>query len=217
MPGLGAIYHGRCHMPFSYYHRLSAAGKRVYRKSDEITAIPLGNPDSVHPLTMKLKEALDKGERRVVAANATGICRLVCEDLGIEPLIVKISSRRPSSSTRELHGLYKWTEGETAVLTVWMKTAARDRVVAFKSLIRTVIHELCHHIDYAYLRLEDSFHTEGFFRRESSIYRQIVPAELRKREPKKAKARRGNSAGRKKDEPRQIELFQQAAPGDGEG
>jgi hypothetical protein len=32
-----------------------------------------------------------------------------------------------------------------------------------------------HHVDYELLRLEDSFHTEGFFKRESSLFRQLVP------------------------------------------
>jgi hypothetical protein len=32
-----------------------------------------------------------------------------------------------------------------------------------------------HHLDYTLLRLPDSFHTEGFFKRESSLFRQLVP------------------------------------------
>jgi hypothetical protein len=30
------------------------------------------------------------------------------------------------------------------------------------------------HLDYELLRLPDSFHTEGFYRRESSLLRQLV-------------------------------------------
>jgi hypothetical protein len=41
---------------------------------------------------------------------------------------------------------------------------------------RARLHELCHHLDYELLRLPDSFHTDGFFRRESSLLRQLVPA-----------------------------------------
>lgn len=40
--------------------------------------------------------------------------------------------------------------------------------------MRTLIHELCHHLDYELLRLADSFHTEGFYKRESSLVHQLV-------------------------------------------
>jgi hypothetical protein len=34
-----------------------------------------------------------------------------------------------------------------------------------------------HHLDYDHLKLADSFHTEGFFKRESSLFYQLVPRE----------------------------------------
>lgn len=194
-------------MPFPYYDSLSAAKKRVYRKSDAIESIPLESPDRIHPATLNLKESLGDNRRRAVAKYASEICRLVCGSLGIDPLIVKIRSRRPSSSAEELQGLYERTEGETCVLTVWMKTAAKGQVVAFKSFIRTVLHELCHHIDYTYFNLEDSLHTEGFFKRETSLYKQIVPIELQGKGPRAKKAPRKKTKKRKSEKPKQMELF----------
>jgi hypothetical protein len=194
-------------MPFPYYENLSAAKKRIYRKSDAIESIPLENPDRIHPVTIKLKKSLEDGKRRDVAKHASEICRMVCEDLDTEALIVKIRSRRPSRSAEELQGLYERTEGETCVLTVWMKTAAKGRVVAFKSFIRTVLHELCHHIDYTFFNLEDSLHTEGFFKRESFLYKQIVPRELQRKEPRKKKAPKKKVGRQKGDEAEQMELI----------
>jgi hypothetical protein len=194
-------------MPFPYYNNLSAAQKRIYRKSDAIQSIPVKNPSGIHPVIIKLKKSLEDNKRRDVAKHSSEICRLVCEGLGTEPLIVKISSKRPSNSTRELHGLYEWTDGETPVLTVWMKTAAKKQVVAFKSFLRTILHELCHHLDYAYFNLDDSFHTEGFFKRESSLYKQIVPSELQKRESRKKKAPQKKLKKQKSKESEQMELF----------
>jgi hypothetical protein len=194
-------------MPFPYYHSLSAAKKRIYRKSDAIESIPVENPRGIHPVIMKLKGSLEHNDRSDLARHASEICRLVCERLGTEALTVKVRSRRPSSSDEELQGLYERTQGETSVLTVWMKTAAKGRVVAFKSFIRTVLHELCHHLDYTYLNLDDSLHTEGFFKREASLYRQIVPIELRKKEPGQKKAPRKKIKKVKREEPEQAELF----------
>ena len=194
-------------MPFPYYDNLSAAKKRIYRQSDAIESIPVKNPGAIHPVTIKLKKSLEGNKRRDVAKHASEICRLVCKDLEIETLIVKISSKRPSSSTEELHGLYLWEEGETPVLTVWMKTAVKGQVVAFKSFIRTVLHELCHHIDYTYSNLDDSFHTEGFFKRESFLYKQIVPIELQGVKPQKKKGPKKKNMKLKNKEPDQMELF----------
>jgi hypothetical protein len=194
-------------MPFPYYDNLSAAKKRIYRKSDAIDSIPVKNPGGIHPVTRKLKKSLEDNKRRDVAKHASEICRLVCEGLDTEALIVRIRSRRPSSSDEELQGLYERTEGETSVLTVWMKTTAKGQVVAFKSFIRTVLHELCHHIDYAHFDLDDSLHTEGFFKRESFLYKQIVPIELQKREPRRRKAPRKKIKRQKSKEPEQMGLF----------
>lgn len=38
----------------------------------------------------------------------------------------------------------------------------------------SILHEMGHHVDYERLELADSFHTEGFFRRESSLFHQLV-------------------------------------------
>jgi hypothetical protein len=56
-----------------------------------------------------------------------------------------------------------------------MRTVRHRRVVAFRTFLRTLLHELCHHLDYVHLGLADSYHTEGFFKRESSLFRQLVP------------------------------------------
>ena len=55
-----------------------------------------------------------------------------------------------------------------------MRTAHRRQVVAFRTFLRTLLHEVCHHLDYDLLRLPDSFHTEGFYKRESSLLKQIL-------------------------------------------
>jgi len=60
---------------------------------------------------------------------------------------------------------------------VWMRTARKEQVVKFRTFLRTLLHEVCHHLDYTYLRLPDSFHTQGFFQRESSLFYQLVPRE----------------------------------------
>jgi hypothetical protein len=56
-----------------------------------------------------------------------------------------------------------------------MRTARQKRVVTFKTFLRTFVHELCHHLDFERFGLAESFHTQGFFKRESSLYRKLSP------------------------------------------
>lgn len=97
----------------------------------------------------------------------------VCRALGVESVKVKVLSKRPSSSREELFGTYSEREDQPAEIVVWMRTAKRKQVVAVRTFLRTLLHELCHHLDYTLLELDDSFHTEGFFRRESSLFTQL--------------------------------------------
>jgi hypothetical protein len=46
--------------------------------------------------------------------------------------------------------------------------------VKFRTFLRTFVHELVHHLDVTGLGLPDSFHAAGFFRRESSLVRQLL-------------------------------------------
>ena len=74
-----------------------------------------------------------------------------------------------------MHGLYTNERGRPPRIQLWMRTAKQKRVVAFRTYLRTLLHEVGHHLDYTGLRLRDSFHTEGFYKRESSLFAQLVP------------------------------------------
>jgi len=58
---------------------------------------------------------------------------------------------------------------------LWKRTARQKRVVAFRTYLHTLLHEVGHHLDYTVLRLPDSCHIEGFYKRESSLFHQLVP------------------------------------------
>ena len=113
--------------------------------------------------------------------TASLLSRGLLQMLELSPIAVQVLAVRPSSSEGELHGLYTREEGEPTRIQLWMRTARHKRVVAFRTFLRTLLHELGHHLDYELLKLADSFHTEGFFQRESSLFRQIVPGEEERR------------------------------------
>lgn len=159
---------------FAWYDRLSAAQKRIYRQSDTLLTVPLRDAESIRPLVAPLREALDAGERVPVQAAARKLVRALTTDLEVPKVLVEILDARPRDHGGELHGLYTWEPPERALIQVWMRTAVNERVVAFKSFLRTILHELCHHLDYHRFALGDSLHTRGFYARESSICGQIL-------------------------------------------
>jgi hypothetical protein len=162
-------------MPFAYYDRLSAKDKAIYRRSDELTTVTLPKAELLHPLVRGLREALGREDRRGVELAAGHLGRGMLRVLGLAPVAIQVLAVRPSSSGGELHGLYTRDDGRPPRIQLWMRTARHRRVVAFRTFLRTLLHEVGHHLDYELLGLKDSFHTEGFFRRESSLFRQLVP------------------------------------------
>ena len=169
-------------MAFDYYARLPARAKAIYRKSDAIESVKLRDPASLHALVQELQVHLGTEKRAALEKVCRKLVDGIIADLDTTPVRLKVLSVRPSRSWGELHGLYEAADGESAIISVWMRTAKNRRVVAFRTFLRTVLHELCHHLDYEYHGLADSFHTEGFFKRESSLFRQLVPdAAVRKR------------------------------------
>jgi hypothetical protein len=162
-------------MPFAYYRRLSARGQAIYRRSDAVSEIRLPRPESLGRPVADLRQALENDDRPAVEGATRLLGAGLTEMLGVRSVAVEILAVRPSSDGGELHGLYTPNSRRPPRIKLWMRTARHQRVVAFRTFLRTLLHELGHHLDYEYLKLEDSFHTDGFFRRESSLFAQLVP------------------------------------------
>jgi len=160
-------------VPFPYYARLSARQKRIYRASDAITAVVLPDAERLRPFVVELERALSAADRRAVEAACRRLAVGICAALGVPAVKVRVLAARPSGPHEELHGLYE-PEPPPARITLWMRTAAKKQVVAFRSFLRTLVHELLHHLDYELYGFEETFHTEGFFARESSLARQLL-------------------------------------------
>jgi hypothetical protein len=166
-------------MPFGYYDRLSAARKRIYRKSDAISALALPPGIDLGATVAAIRTGLEQDRRATVQQACQALCDALTRGYHVPPVRIVVLERRPSDDYGELHGLYEPEEGRRrrARITVWMRTAAKQQVVAFKAFLRTVIHELLHHLDYELFALEETFHTEGFYKRESSLSNALFAQE----------------------------------------
>jgi hypothetical protein len=160
---------------FAYYARLSRAQQAVYRKSDEVTAIRLPRPGDLVPCVEALGVALAAEDRAATQAASECLIGGLTAAMGIRAVRVEVLAARPHARWGELHGLYTVTRGQRPKIQLWMRTAKQKRVVAFRTYLRTLLHVVGHHVDYEFLGLRDSFHTEGFYKRESSLFYQLVP------------------------------------------
>jgi hypothetical protein len=165
-------------VPFAYYNRLTPAQQRIYRTSDAIESIALPPGVSPGPDVAAMRAALAADDRAGVERCGQRIADALTTGYRVPPLRLRVLAQRPADDYGELHGLYEPEEGHTpARVSVWMRTARRRQVVAFKSFLRTLCHELCHHLDYELFALEETFHTDGFYRRESSLANAMLAAE----------------------------------------
>jgi hypothetical protein len=165
-------------MPFAYYARLSPARQRIYRRSDAIERLDLPGAVVVASSIEGLRASLATDDRTAVQTHAQALIDALVAGYRVPRIRVRVLAKRPADDHGELHGLYEPEDGATpARITVWMRTAARKDVVAFKTFLRTLVHELCHHLDYELYRLEETFHTEGFYKRESTLVTALLAQE----------------------------------------
>ena len=164
-------------MPFAYYQRLDKRDRAVYDRSDRIVRLDLPAAEGLRPIVGILAEGLTRDDRKVVEAACNRLALGITTIMKVEPLRVSVLAVRPVLRAAELHGLYTRDGREMPRIRLWMRTVAQRRVVAFRTFLRTFLHEICHHLDYTYLNMPESFHTEGFFKRESSLFYQLVPRE----------------------------------------
>jgi hypothetical protein len=161
-------------MPFAYFDRLSPSRQRIYLRSDAIERVDLPAGTDLQGLVDDLERALARENRGEAERFGQVLLNDLTKRLSVPRVRLRVLAVRPSGNWGELHGLYEpFDDGTPPLITVWMRTVARKQVVAFKTFLRTILHELCHHLDYELYKLPETFHTEGFYKRESSLYYQI--------------------------------------------
>jgi len=161
---------------FAYYESLSAASKRTYRKSDAIERVEVPDIEALVPAAKAVQPALEARDRAATERACQALIDALNARLGTPPVRVHVFERRPHNAGGELHGLYEPDEvtGGVARISVWMVTARKEQVVKFRTFLRTLLHEACHHFDYELYGLPETFHTQGFYNRENSLFKELV-------------------------------------------
>jgi hypothetical protein len=99
---------------------------------------------------------------------------MICKSLRINNLPIKLKGARPQSSRGTTHGSYtRNISKKTFYITLYGITPKTKKIVAAKTLIKTLIHEIMHHYDFEKLKMNSSNHTTGFYKRISTLEKMI--------------------------------------------
>jgi hypothetical protein len=158
-----------------FFYRLSPGAQRCYLKSDTIDRFELQPGQNALAMVEALLKALEGGTIAPINRAAQALVNELCRLLGVPPVAIAVRGVRPHNQRGELHGIF-FPNARPPQIILWMRTALRHDIVKPKTFVRTLIHELGHYLDYALLKLGGSFHTRGFFKRESFLVRLLYPS-----------------------------------------
>jgi hypothetical protein len=154
--------------------------KDEYSRSDKLRTIALPEPEPARTYARKLALALADENRAGVQAAANAIAEAVALTFQITGSPVKVLGVRPrqvtETSVYETFGDY---DTETMRIRLWMRTAVLQKPSAFGTLLSTLSHELCHHLDVVALDLPNTYHTRGFYERAGLLYHHLKDTPIR--------------------------------------
>lgn len=104
----------------------------------------------------------------------------ICDDFGVRRCRVVYEGTQPHSNNgkrlkSKTMGDYRLPSSPTTKprIRLFKYTAKQKKVRATKSTLTTLLHEICHHLDYDYINLVKSPHTAGFYKRIDSLIVQL--------------------------------------------
>jgi len=157
-----------------FFYRLSPRAQRAYLAGNAIADFDLTPSPRALALVESLLRALESGALASINREAQALVTEVCHLLGVSSVSVEVRGVRPHNQRGELHGIF-YPRARPPKMILWMRTAQRHDIVKPKTFVRTLLHELGHYLDYSLLKLGDSYHNGGFFKRESFLVRALYP------------------------------------------
>jgi hypothetical protein len=146
-----------------------------FLKSDSLTSLPVPPDDRLRELAKSMISALKEGTTTGGHAACAGFLGVAADFYEVERPGIRVLAARPLRVREggwafELFGDYA---PETLQIRVWMRTAIRKEVTSFGTLLSTLCHEFCHHLDYKHFKFQDSWHTRGFYGRTAALYHHV--------------------------------------------
>jgi hypothetical protein len=142
-----------------------------FLESDRIKTLDLPQDRVIPEIAQRLESAMRSDRIRDVRSACTEFLATVSGFYKIPTCAVRVLAARPlrtrEHGTFELFGDYA---PDSRLIRVWMRTAVRKEVTSFGTLLSTLCHEFCHHLDFKKFGFVDSWHTRGFYERAGVLY-----------------------------------------------
>lgn len=98
-------------MPYSYYSKLKASDRAIYRRSDAIDCVPLpAGVANLRPVVKRLKDSLAAEDRKAIEQAVRDLTANLLSLVEVRQVTIKVLAARPSDDWGELHGLYEEAE-----------------------------------------------------------------------------------------------------------
>ena len=158
------------------------SGKRRadYERSDGMTTLALPEDERLRAFAGEIESAMAEGAVPPVRAACTALLSEASRFYAVQKPEVRVLASRPirvyETGSSELFGDY---DLRTSLIRVWMRTAVQRRVTSFGTLLSTLCHEFCHHLDVRLFDLPGSPHTRGFYQRTAVLYHNCRGTPLR--------------------------------------
>lgn len=143
-----------------------------FEESDRLDSLDVPRDDRLPSAAELIEAAMQAGQRVAVRKACGDFLAAAAEFYGVTNPWLRVLEARPlqvreGGWATELFGDY---HPERVLIRVWMRTAVRRQVTSFGTLLSTLCHEFCHHLDFTRLGLCDSPHTRGFHSRAAVLY-----------------------------------------------
>lgn len=163
-----------------------AVTRKQFDASERLSVFAPPPPtDALQLATTQFCEAVSGGTSADVRRASVAVLAPLCDFFDVTPPPIRVLGIQPHQvregvTTYKLYGDYT---PDTQVIRVWLKTAIREKVSTPRSLLSTLLHEFCHHLDCAKLSWTESFHTRGFYNRVDQLYHlALATPEAQRRE-----------------------------------
>jgi hypothetical protein len=151
-----------------------------YMRSDALRSIGLPSGERLRELAVDLKIAMKTDDRKEVQTASAALITEMANAFMVAPPPLKVLNARPRKVTEnyatETFGDYDFN---STVIRLWMRTAVQKKTTSYGTLLSTLCHEFCHHLDVAALDLPHTYHTRGFYERAAILYHHVQNTPVR--------------------------------------
>ncbi len=118
----------------------------------------------------KKEYKLGRESENITIQQLQKIADAICSELGVGQVPITFEGRQPHKHDgkrlkRYQLGVHQRTSFGNSRIKIYKYTAMRQKQRSAKGAISTLLHELCHYLDYNICRLEKSIHSGGFYKR----------------------------------------------------